>query len=112
MSSLHRVTDTAPQHVNGARVKPGDLLVLSQAEALYERDLGHVEPTTFEAEAQPIDLTDAEREALPPLPPLGDGLVEYATGQVRWGGGADEPMTAIPAEPDDAGDSAGRLHAE
>lgn len=70
--SLYRVTDTAPPRVNGERVKPGDLMILSEAEARYERDLGHLVETTTDAEAAPLDLTDAERTALPVLDAAGD----------------------------------------
>jgi hypothetical protein len=45
MSSLYRVTDTAPPRVNGVRARPGDLMTLSAAAALYERDLGHIVET-------------------------------------------------------------------
>ena len=70
MSSLYRVTDTAPPRVNGLRVKPGETLMLSEAEALYERDLGHVEAATPEAE--PADQTGAESGEAPALDAAGD----------------------------------------
>ncbi|ACL55626.1 hypothetical protein [Methylobacterium nodulans] len=117
--ALYRVTEAAPPRVHGRRVAPGDLLSLSEAEARYERDLGHIVPTTVEGEAQPlVGLTEAERAALPPLELLGDGPVEYAVGEGRWSEGTGVPLTgidlpadgverevtlastAIPAEPD------------
>jgi hypothetical protein len=84
--SLYRVT--AAGRVCGRLVAPGDLLALTEAEARYEVDLGHLVATTVEAEARPFDLSETERAALPRLEPLGDGPVAYATGV---GGVADAP---------------------
>lgn len=65
--SLYRVTEEAGEYVNGQWVRPGDLLTLSEPEARYERDQGFIVETTAEAEARPLDLSDAERAALPVL---------------------------------------------
>lgn len=41
--SLYRVTKAAPWLVCGRRVSPGDELALTEAEARYEVDVGHLE---------------------------------------------------------------------
>jgi hypothetical protein len=69
--TLYRVTEKAGPRVNGQRVRPGDELKLTEAEAMYERDLGHIEEVPKEAPAesafQPLNLTDEERAVLPAL---------------------------------------------
>ena len=104
MRSLYKVTDTAPPYVNGAPVAPGHLLTLTEAEALYERDLGHVEATTAEAEAGPLDLTDAERAALPALAPETAGEAGALLSDIRWSAAPTVllPAPALDAEPSPA----------
>lgn len=57
--STYRVADPAPARVNGKRVCAGELLELTAAEALYERDLGHIVP---EAPPSPAPAGKKPRE--------------------------------------------------
>jgi hypothetical protein len=71
--TLYRVTDKAGPRVNGQRVKAGDEIKLTEAEAMYERDLGHIVELTKESPAEmqgePLNVTDEERAAMPALDP-------------------------------------------
>lgn len=54
MDKLYRVTDAAPPRVCGRRVAPGAELTLSEAEACYERDLGHLVEVSEAVEPAPV----------------------------------------------------------
>lgn len=66
MKKLYRVTDAAPARVCGHRLAPGSELALSEAEARYERDLGHlveVAADVIEAEAVAVEPAIAADES-------------------------------------------------
>lgn len=94
-AKFYTVTDAAPPKVAGQRVAPGDVLRLLPIVARTEVEFGHLREG---AEGKPLDLTDAERAALPELAPLGDGPVAYATGVA--GEAAGVPLTGIEAPAD------------
>ena len=102
MRSLYKVTADAPPYVNGVRVAPGDLLPMSDQAATYERDLGYIKETTAEAEAKPLDLTEAERTALPALGEAGEDAGALLS-EIRWSAGTGLAMTPVALEADGTG---------
>lgn len=103
MLTRFRVTDTAPPHVNGHRVKPGEVLLLSEAEAAYERDLGHIEAASDPVEHLPVaGLTDAEWSDLPALGIVAGGPA-LAIGYSRWSADVGADVTAAHVEADGSG---------
>lgn len=53
----YRVTDTAPSHVAGRAVQPGDVLDLSEAAARFEALAGHIVPADVDPAAEPVEET-------------------------------------------------------
>jgi hypothetical protein len=107
---LYQVTAAAGGRVNGLRVFVGSLVVMSEAEALYEVDLGHVVPTSAAELAQPVaGLTDAERAALPRLDPVEAAEPQFDFGTMRSSDGTGAEMVGVPLEPDGRGGLVGTL---